>query len=107
MSDAYIWFVILALGIGTYLIRFSFLGLIGDRKLPRYFEQMLGYTSVAVLPGLAAPIVFARVDGEFEVMRLVAVSLLLIVGLVTRNMMQGLMTGLITYFAGSWLIGLF
>ena len=33
MSEtARIWVVIVALGIGTYLIRFSFIGLVGDRR---------------------------------------------------------------------------
>lgn len=33
-SDSTIWILIVAMGIGTFLIRFSFLGLIGDRKMP-------------------------------------------------------------------------
>ena len=36
MSEtARIWAVILVLGLGTFLIRFSFIGLVGDRALPR------------------------------------------------------------------------
>ena len=32
-----IWIIIFFLGIGTYLIRFSFLGLVGDKQLPKWF----------------------------------------------------------------------
>ncbi|PJN94093.1 hypothetical protein CNY89_16575, partial [Amaricoccus sp. HAR-UPW-R2A-40] len=50
------WVVIWGLGIGTFLIRFSFLGMIGDRALPDWAMRMLRYVPVAVLPGLVAPI---------------------------------------------------
>jgi len=56
-SDGAIWTVIILLGVGTYLIRFSFLGIIGDRKMPDWVLRHLRYTPVAVLPGLVAPLV--------------------------------------------------
>ena len=52
-----IWLIIVLLGLGTYAIRFSFLGLIGDRKMPDWLLRHLRYTPVAVLPGLVAPLV--------------------------------------------------
>ena len=51
------WAVIWGLGIGTFLIRFSFLGMIGDRALPDWAMKLLRYVPVAVLPGLVAPLV--------------------------------------------------
>ena len=57
ISDATIWVVILVLGAGTYLIRWSFLGALGDRQMPGWFMRMLRYTPVAVLPALVAPLV--------------------------------------------------
>lgn len=51
MSDLYIWTIILVLGVGTYLIRFSFLGLLGGKDLPAWVHRHLRYTAVAVLPG--------------------------------------------------------
>ena len=33
-SDAAIWGVILTLGVGTFLIRWSFLGAVGNRPVP-------------------------------------------------------------------------
>ncbi len=50
-----IWIIIFFLGIGTYLIRFSFLGLVGDRQLPKWFIQHLNFVGVAVMPGLIIP----------------------------------------------------
>lgn len=57
LSGGEIWTVILLLGLGTFLIRFSFMGLIGDRKMPDWVLRHLRYTPVAVLPGLVAPLV--------------------------------------------------
>ncbi len=57
MSDAVIWTVILSMGAGTYLIRFSFLGFLGDRALPPWLLRHLRYVGVAVLPALVAPMI--------------------------------------------------
>ena len=56
-SDLTIWLVIVVLGIGTFLIRWSFLGALGDRDLHPWVLRMLRYTPVAVLPALVAPLV--------------------------------------------------
>lgn len=56
-SNAEIWFIILALGAATYIIRFSFLGLIGNRELPEWLLRHLRYTPVAILPALVTPLV--------------------------------------------------
>ena len=71
-SDAQIWTIIVLLGVGTFLIRFSFLGLIGSRKLPEWALRHLRYTPVAVLPGLVAPLVLfpAATDGNPDPARL-------------------------------------
>ena len=50
-GSAEIWTVILVLGIGTFLIRFSFIGLVGDRALPAWAMRLLRYVPVAVMPG--------------------------------------------------------
>lgn len=48
------WTAILAMGLATWLIRFSFLGLVGDRPLPPWVLRHIRYTGVAVMPGLVA-----------------------------------------------------
>ena len=52
-----IWTVIALLGVGTFLIRFSFLGLIGGRKMPDWGLQHLKYVAVGVMPALIAPLI--------------------------------------------------
>ncbi|MEL6992036.1 MAG: AzlD domain-containing protein, partial [Pseudomonadota bacterium] len=51
-----LWIVIVGLGVGSYLFRFGFIGIIGDRNLPPWILRHLRYTAVAVLPGLVAPL---------------------------------------------------
>lgn len=67
-SAAEIWFIIIALGVATYVIRFSFLGLIGDRELPEWLLRHLRYTPVAILPALVTPLVVwpATADGALS-----------------------------------------
>ncbi len=109
MSTAYIWTVIIVLGIGTYLIRFSFLGLIGGKELPEWVLRHLRYTAVAVLPGLVAPLVLwpAATGGEVDPARLSAAIVTFAVGTLTRNVVAAIALGGATLFGMIWLTGAF
>ncbi|UWQ96047.1 AzlD domain-containing protein [Rhodobacteraceae bacterium M385] len=56
-SAGEIWLIIAILGVATFTIRLSFLGLIGDRELPEWLLRHLRYTPVAILPALVTPLV--------------------------------------------------
>ena len=86
-STANIWFIIIALGVGTYLIRFSFLGLIGGRDMPDWVLRHLRYTPVALLPGLVAPLVIwpSATGGEPDPARLIAAGVALSVGYFSKS----------------------
>lgn len=101
MSAPYIWTIIIVLGIGTYLIRFSFLGLIGGKDLPDWVLRHLRYTAVAVLPGLVSPLVLwpAATQGEVDPPRLSAALVTFAVGLLTRNAIAAILAGGVTLFA--------
>ena len=98
-SPATIWAIILTLGIGTYLIRFSFLGLIGDRRMPEWVLRHLRYTPVAVLPGLVAPIVLwpEATGGEPDPIRLAAAALTVLVGWWRKSALSGVLAGAATF----------
>jgi branched-subunit amino acid transport protein len=104
---AEIWTIILVLGVGTFLIRFSFLGIIGNRKLPDWVLRHLRYTPVAILPGLVAPLVLwpPATGGELDLARLLAGSATLIVGLLTRNVMAAVFGGVGALYLGLYLFG--
>ncbi|MEM0936487.1 MAG: AzlD domain-containing protein [Pseudomonadota bacterium] len=100
-SDLAIWGIIAALGIGTWLIRFSFLGLVGDRDLPPWVLRHLRYTPVAVLPALLAPLLVwpESTGGTFDPPRLVAAAMTVVVGLYTRSILWAVASGLGTFFS--------
>lgn len=102
-----IWFVIVALGIGTFLIRFSFLGLIGDRKLPDWVLRHLRYTPVAVLPALIAPLIIwpQATGGAFDAPRMLAALATLTIGYVTKNVLLAIGGGAATLYTALYLIG--
>jgi len=106
-SDAHVWAIIAGLAAGTYLIRFSFLGLIGDRPLPGWLLRALRYTPVAVMPGLVAPLILwpEATGGAPDPARLAAAAATLGVGLVTRNVLAAIAAGAGTLAALLWWLG--
>ncbi|MGR3481776.1 AzlD domain-containing protein [Salipiger marinus] len=51
------WTLTALLGVGTFLVRFSFLGFLGGRQLPDWFVLHLKYVGVGVLPAMVTPLV--------------------------------------------------
>lgn len=107
MSDATIWTIIAGLAVGTFLIRLSFLGLIGAENLPEWVLRHLRYTTVAVLPGLVAPLVLwpAATEGETDPARLAAALVTLTLGALTKNVILAVLAGFGTLYGGLWLTG--
>ena len=101
LSGADIWTVILALGVGTFLIRFSFLGIIGDRKMPDWVLRHLRYTPVAVLPGLVAPLVLWQDGYASAVAPAQIVAAAVTVGIAWRhkNLLWGFFAGFAVFLA--------
>ena len=98
-SDADIWTIIAVMAVATYLVRFSFLGLIGDRKMPDWVLRHLRYTPVAVLPGLIAPLVVwpEATGGETDPVRLAAALMTVAVAWWRGNMLWGAAAGAATF----------
>ncbi len=101
-SSFEIWMIIAIMGVGTFLIRFSFLGLIGDRPMPAFVLRLLRYTPVAVLPGMVAPLVLwpAATDGQFDLLRLLAAFATVLIGIWTRHVLWAIVGGALTFYAG-------
>lgn len=106
-SATTIWFIIIALGVGTFLIRFSFLGLIGNRPLPDWVLRHLRYTPVAVLPALIAPLVLwpAATNGHTDPARVIAALVTLGLGYFTKNVLMAIFGGAGALYLGLYLIG--
>jgi branched-subunit amino acid transport protein len=99
-----IWIVILALAVGTFLIRFSFLGLVGDRALPEWVLRHLRYAPVAVIPGLVAPLVLwpQATGGDPDLPRLLAAMTTLVVGLWWKNVLGAICVGAFVLYSLMW-----
>lgn len=98
-SGTEIWAIIVVLGLGTYLIRFSFLGLVGDRRMPDWVLRHLRYTPVAVLPGLVAPLVLwpQATGGETDPVRLAAALATLALSWWRKSLLWGVFGGIGTF----------
>ena len=107
-SVAEIWLIIVIMGIGTFLIRFSFLGLIGDRAMPAFLLRLLRYTPVAVLPGMVAPLVLWPIatNGAFDPVRIIAAVTTMLIGIWTRNVLWAILGGAATFYAAMGLTAL-
>ena len=57
VDDVQLWIVIAGLGLGSFLLRFFFIGLVGGRDLPPWVLRHLRYTAVGLLPALVAPLI--------------------------------------------------
>lgn len=102
-----LWITMLSIGISSYLMRFLFIGVIGDRPLPPWILRHLRYTGVAVLPALVAPLVLwpAATDGAYDAPRLIAAFVTLAVGLWTRNVLLAILSGGASLYLGLALLG--
>ncbi|MCI2395805.1 AzlD domain-containing protein [Aliiroseovarius sediminis] len=107
MDHGTVWLVIVSLAVGSFLIRFSFLGLIGDRPMPEWVLRHLRYTPVAVLPGLVAPLVLwpAATGGIPDPARLAAALVTLSVGYFSRNVLTAILSGAVTLYGLLFLLG--
>ena len=95
---------ILIIGIGTYLERLSFIGIIGSRDLPEWALLPLRYVAPAVFAALVAPAVLL-VDGELAVLpatnpRTLAMMLALLVAWRTKSVAATIVVGM----AALWLL---
>lgn len=106
-SDVQIWLIIVLLGIGTFAIRYSFLGLIGDRELPEWVLRHLRYTPVAILPGLVAPLVLwpDATGGETDPARVAAAAVTVLIGYYFKAVVWAMIGGAATLYGVRMLLG--
>jgi branched-subunit amino acid transport protein len=101
-----LWTVIVALGLGSFGLRFVFLGLVGDKDLPPWLLRHLRYTAVAVLPALVTPLVVwpAETGGTPDPLRLAAAGVALAAGMLTRSIYAAIGGGIGVMVLGGLLL---
>ena len=106
-TDAQIWSIIIGLGLGSYLLRLSFLGIVGNRDLPEWVLRHLRYTAVAVMPGMITPLILfpQATDGTLDPVRMGAAVATVVISLATRNATLTIFGGAAVLFALHFTIG--
>ncbi len=106
-STLEIWAIIVGLGAGTMLIRYSFLGLLGGREMPSWVLRHLRYTPVAVLPGLVMPLLVwpPANGGETDPIRLAAGAVALALGFKFKSVVWGMLGGAVVLVGLGAIIG--
>lgn len=101
-----LWIVIIGLALGSFALRFVFIGFVGDRPLPPWLLRHLRYTAVAILPALVTPLVIwpAATNGEPDPARLAAAAVTLVVGFLTKNVLAAIFSGAATLYALLYLV---
>ncbi|WP_170562625.1 AzlD domain-containing protein [Ruegeria atlantica] len=102
-----IWTIIIGLAIGSYSLRFVFIGLVGDRPMPPWLLRHLRYTAVAILPALIAPLVVwpTATEGQPDIPRMAAAAVALTIGLMTKNVLAAIFSGAATLYGLLYLLG--
>ena len=105
-ETAWLWVLMLVMGLITFAIRVSFLVLPASTKLPDVFERALKYVAAAVLPALVIPDVLFRappIGWAFDPVRLIAASVAVGVALWTKNVLATLASGMGMLWLLKWL----
>lgn len=102
-----LWIVIIGLGLGSFLLRFAFIGLVGAQSMPPWVLRHLRYTAVAVLPALVAPQILwpQATGGDLDPARLAAACVTLVAGLVTRSVFAAIFAGAATLYGLLFVLG--
>jgi len=107
LSDASIWFVVLAASAGTFAIRLSFVALFGRLgEVPSRLERSLAFVPAAVLTALVAPRL-VYLDGALALgvgnERLVAGAIAGAVAWRTESLLWTIAVGMAALWALTWL----
>jgi len=66
MSEWALWGIFIAVGLGTFAMRLSFIGLHGKMRIPRLLQRALAYVPASVITALALPaVIYPGGHGDF------------------------------------------
>lgn len=98
MSTATLWAVIVAIGIGTFALRLSFIGLSGRLALPASLTRALRFVPAAVLSAIILPAALRIPGGGLDISldnpRLIACVVAAGVAWATKSVLATLVVGM-------------
>jgi len=97
------WPIAIALGVGTFFVRFSLMLIMDKLTVSDAVQRMLRFIPVAVLPALIAPAIFLhREGGDISFAgweRSVAAMVAVIVAYKTKNILATIASGMVTLWS--------
>lgn len=100
-----IWGVILAIGVATYAIRFSFIALFGYLdEIPLRIRRPLRYVPAAVLAALVLPALVTIAPGALEIDKLIAGAVAALVAWRTESVFATMAAGMGALWALRFLV---
>lgn len=97
IDSSYFLLVVFLLCIGTFLIRYSFIGLSHRMKIPNEVKDLFTYIPAAILPGLFIPATFyyqGHVAALFQKERFVIILFCFLMTIFIRNTLMCISVGL-------------
>lgn len=97
MSELTLWGLFIAVGIGTFALRFSFIGLHGRLHIPPMLKRALAYVPASVLAALVFPAVALPGPEHvfaFDNLRIPAAVVAALVAWKSRNTLLTLVAGM-------------
>lgn len=100
------WLIVVLVGLGTYLTRLSFIGILGAKEIPTYIERPLRLVAPAAIAAIAIPELVAPadvVDISFDNLRLLAGLIAIVVAWRTRSIGWTIASGMTSLWLLDWL----
>lgn len=100
------WLIILAAAALTFAIRFSFIGLQGDREFPVALKRALRFVPASVLAAIVWPAVFAphrEMNFSFDNLQIYAALVAAAVAWKTKNILATLAVGMGLLWLLQWI----
>ena len=90
-----LWTVIIVMAVGSFALKFAFIGIVGARPLPDWLLRHLRYTAVAVLPALVAPLTLwpTATGGAPDLPRYAAALVCFVAGYLSKNVLVAVVLG--------------
>ncbi len=101
------WLMLLIIGLITYAIRLSCIGLLGQREMPALLLKALRFVPIAVLPAIILPQLFLRNNTlvlSVQNPRWIAGILAAIVAWRTRNVLLTILVGMVALWVLQFLL---
>lgn len=96
MSDQVFWIAVPILALGTFLMRFMFLGYFVAKKPSLEWARALKYTPAAILPAIAMPLIVFDQSGalQSDPARIAGAAAAVALGVGTRNVLWTVIGGM-------------